>query len=55
MDGKPDPKRLFQLAEPQAGYFTASKAQVAGYSRQRLFYQMLGGRAPLYEITCGPA
>jgi len=30
MDGKPDPERLFQLAEPQAGYFTAVQAKVAG-------------------------
>jgi predicted transcriptional regulator of viral defense system len=44
MHGKPDLKHLFQLAEPQGGYFTASQAQTAGYSRQRLSYHVRAGQ-----------
>jgi len=36
MTKKPDFNRLYQLAEAQAGYFTAKQAHDAGYSRERL-------------------
>jgi predicted transcriptional regulator of viral defense system len=36
MNNKPDFNHLYQLAEAQAGYFTAKQAHEAGYSRERL-------------------
>jgi len=39
-----DPIRLYELAEPQAGYFTAAQAQTAGFSRALLAYQVKIGR-----------
>ena len=36
MTKKPDFSRLYQIAEAQAGYFTAKQAHEAGYSRERL-------------------
>ena len=36
MTKKPDFTRLYQLAEAQAGYFTAKQAHEVGYSRERL-------------------
>src|SRR5664280_138571 len=36
MTKKPDFNRLYQLAEAQAGYFTAKQAHEVGYSRERL-------------------
>ncbi len=39
-----DPDRLYELAEPQAGYFTATQAQTAGFSRPLLVYQVKVGR-----------
>lgn len=36
MTKKPDFNRLYQISEPQAGYFTAKQAHKAGYSRERL-------------------
>ena len=36
MAKKPDFNHLYQLAEGQAGYFTAKQGQEAGYSRERL-------------------
>ena len=31
---KPDYKKLFEIAEPQGGYFTTHQARAAGYSRK---------------------
>ncbi len=39
-----DPTRLYELAEPQAGYFTAAQAQTVGFSRPLLVYQVKVGR-----------
>lgn len=36
MTKKPDFNRLYHIAEPQAGYFTAKQAHKVGYSRERL-------------------
>jgi predicted transcriptional regulator of viral defense system len=60
MTAKPDSTRLYQLAEPQAGYFTAAQAGAAGYSRQRLAYHVRRGRLiriahGLYRHTLYPA
>jgi len=60
MTSKPDSTRLYHLAEPQAGYFTASQASAAGYSRQRLSYHVRHGRLiriahGLYRHTLYPA
>jgi len=38
------PGRLYALAEPQAGYFTAAQAQTAGFSHSLLAYQVKTGR-----------
>jgi predicted transcriptional regulator of viral defense system len=35
-----DPARLYELAEPQASYFTAAQAQATGFSRPLLAYQV---------------
>jgi predicted transcriptional regulator of viral defense system len=36
METKPDYDRLYEIAEAQAGYFTAQQAQSAGFSWERL-------------------
>lgn len=36
MKGKPDSQKLYQIAEEQAGYFTAKEAHSVGYSWERL-------------------
>ena len=36
MDTKPDYDQLYEIAETQAGYFTASQAHTAGFSLERL-------------------
>ena len=41
---QPDFNHLYQIAEDQAGYFTASQAQEAGFSWERLSYYVTTGR-----------
>jgi predicted transcriptional regulator of viral defense system len=36
MNGKPDYNKLYEMAESQAGYFTASQAREAGFTWERL-------------------
>ena len=38
MDGQPNFNRLYEIAENQAGYFTAKQAHGAGFSWERLSY-----------------
>jgi len=40
----PNYQHLYELAEPQAGYFTSAQAQAAGFSRPLLAYQTKAGR-----------
>src|ERR1700694_4556431 len=40
----PNHKHLYEIAEPQAGYFTSTQAQAAGFSRPLLAYQTRAGR-----------
>ncbi len=44
MENKPDFNRLYEIAENQAGYFTASQAQEVGFSWERLSYYATTGR-----------
>jgi predicted transcriptional regulator of viral defense system len=44
MNNQPNFDRLFEIAEDQAGYFTASQAQEAGFSWERLSYYVSTGR-----------
>jgi predicted transcriptional regulator of viral defense system len=44
MVNQPDFNRLFEIAENQAGYFTAQQAQAAGFSWERLSYYVTTGR-----------
>jgi predicted transcriptional regulator of viral defense system len=44
MDNQPNFNRLYEIAENQAGYFTANQAQVAGFSWERLSYYVTTGR-----------
>ena len=44
MDNQPDHNQLYQIAENQAGYFTAKQAHAAGFSRERLSYYAATGR-----------
>jgi predicted transcriptional regulator of viral defense system len=44
MDIQPDHNQLYQIAENQAGYFTAEQAHAAGFSRERLSYYVATGR-----------
>ncbi|MDD5468348.1 MAG: type IV toxin-antitoxin system AbiEi family antitoxin domain-containing protein [Anaerolineales bacterium] len=44
MVDQPDFNRLYEIAENQAGYFTAKQAHLAGFSRERLFYYVTTGR-----------
>ncbi len=41
---KPDGRRLYRMAERQAGYFTARQAQKAGYSHTLLSYHTRTGK-----------
>lgn len=40
----PDHSKLYQVAEQQAGYFTAAQARQAGFSRPLLSYHLNAGR-----------
>ena len=40
----PNHQQLYELAEPQAGYFTSAQAQAAGFSRPLVAYQTRAGR-----------
>src|SRR5579859_7679412 len=40
----PNHQHLYELAEPQAGYFTSAQAQAAGFSRPLIAYQTRAGR-----------
>jgi predicted transcriptional regulator of viral defense system len=44
MDTKPDYDHLYEIAEAQAGYFTASQAQTVGFSTERLSANVKSGR-----------
>lgn len=44
MDIQPDHNKLYEIAENQAGYFTAQQAHSAGFSKERLFYYVTTGR-----------
>lgn len=44
MNNKPDHDRLYQIAEEQAGYFTAAQAQEAGFSWERLSNSVKSGK-----------
>lgn len=44
MVGSPNFQRLFEIAENQAGYFTASQARQAGFSWERLSYYTTTGK-----------
>ncbi len=44
MRDQPNFNRLYEIAENQAGYFTASQAQGAGFSWERLSYYAATGR-----------
>lgn len=43
-EGSPDWSRLYELAEPQAGYVTIAQTLEAGYSRPLLHYYVQKGR-----------
>lgn len=43
-DEMPDHNALYQIAEQQAGYFTAAQARQAGFSRSLLSYHLGTGR-----------
>jgi predicted transcriptional regulator of viral defense system len=51
MESKPDYDHLYQIAEAQAGYFTASQAQPVGFSSERLSANVKSGR--FVRITQG--
>jgi predicted transcriptional regulator of viral defense system len=40
----PDHQRLYEIAEPQGGYFTAEQAREAGFSGELLSYHARAGR-----------
>jgi predicted transcriptional regulator of viral defense system len=44
MNIQPDHSKLYDIAENQAGYFTANQAHSAGFSRERLSYYVRTGR-----------
>jgi predicted transcriptional regulator of viral defense system len=44
MTGIPSEQQLYDIAEAQAGYFTATQARTAGYSRQLLRSHVQAGR-----------
>jgi predicted transcriptional regulator of viral defense system len=39
MKAKADYRKLYSIAEPQAGYFTVKQVQAANYTRQDVYYQ----------------
>lgn len=41
---QPDHNQLYEIAENQAGYFTAEQAHSAGFSRERISYYITAGR-----------
>jgi predicted transcriptional regulator of viral defense system len=51
METKPDYDHLYEIAEAQAGYFTASQAQTVGFSTERLSANVKSGR--FVRITQG--
>lgn len=51
METKPDYDHLYEIAEAQAGYFTASQARTAGFSSERLSANVKSGR--FVRITQG--
>ncbi len=51
MKTKPDYDQLYEIAEAQAGYFTASQAKTGGFSNERLSDNAKNGR--LIRITQG--
>jgi len=56
----PPLQTLYQIAEPQAGYFTATQGNAAGYSRQQLSYHARSGRfmrirPGIYRLALFPA
>jgi predicted transcriptional regulator of viral defense system len=51
METKPDYNRLYEIAEAQAGYFTARQAQSVGFSTERLSANAKNGR--FVRITQG--
>lgn len=44
MKRKPDYERLYEIAESQAGYFTAKQAKTVGFSAERLSGNVRSGR-----------
>lgn len=44
MDTQPDHNRLYEIAENQAGYFTAQQAHSVGFSKERLSYYVTTGK-----------
>lgn len=44
-------ERLYEIAEPQAGYFTTAQAAAVGVSRQVLYY--LRGRGNVWRVAHG--
>jgi len=55
----PDHQKLYELAEQQAGYFTAAQARVVGFSRPLLSYHTKAGRFArihrgIYRLTQFP-
>lgn len=59
MNTKPDYNRLYEIAEEQAGYFTAAQAREAGFSWERLSNSVKSGKfqrfaAGVYRLTLFP-
>lgn len=44
MRAQPDYNHLYEIAENQAGYFTAQQAHSAGFSKERISYYVTTGR-----------
>lgn len=44
MDTQPDHNQLYEIAEDQAGYFTAQQAHSVGFSKERLSYYVATGK-----------
>lgn len=44
MNAQPDHTQLYEIAENQAGYFTARQAHSAGFSKERISYYVSTGR-----------
>ncbi len=59
MAALPDEQQLYEIAEAQAGYFTAKQAGAAGYSRQLLSHHAHAGNIQrvqhgIYRLTRFP-